>query len=212
MYYSFGRVTGVQGDDLLSTEGNITNIPGQSGSPLWSTGNNVIYAVNSAWSNSTASNAPDYFARITPSVFNELQSWRNSDRAPTATAASMAFSPVGAGGLTSATAGMARTDGEEGGGSASADVTAAPPSAGAAPNFAAPPAGLQGAPVGTAQGADHPADLPGAANSPPDTSAGVSRFVDALTRGVGSTAAGAPGGADIWAAVFADGGASLLER
>jgi V8-like Glu-specific endopeptidase len=87
MYYSFGRVTGVQGNDLLSTEGNITNIPGQSGSPLWYTGNNCIYAVNSGWNGNMAAGTQDFFARITPSVFNELQSWRNSDRMPSSTTA-----------------------------------------------------------------------------------------------------------------------------
>ncbi len=83
MYYSYGRITGEQGTELLSTEGNITNIPGQSGSPLWYTPNGCIYGINSAWSGSTASSSQDYFARITQSVFNELQSWRNSDRTPT---------------------------------------------------------------------------------------------------------------------------------
>ncbi len=95
MYYSFGKITGESGDDLLSTEGNITNIPGQSGSPLWYTNGNIIYGVNSAWRGSTSSGSQDFFARITQSVFNELQSWRNSDVAPTSE--TMATAHVSAG-------------------------------------------------------------------------------------------------------------------
>ena len=86
MYYSYGRVTGVQGDDLLSTEGNITDIPGQSGSPVWNTSSNIIYGVISAYSGSMASSSQDYIARITQLAFNELQSWRNSDHMPSTAA------------------------------------------------------------------------------------------------------------------------------
>ena len=41
MYYSFGKTNGVQGYDINFNEGNISDIPGQSGSPLWNTGNNT---------------------------------------------------------------------------------------------------------------------------------------------------------------------------
>jgi V8-like Glu-specific endopeptidase len=95
MYYSFGRITGEVGYDLVSTEGNITIVPGQSGSPLWNTSTNVIYGVVSGYDGNTNYNTQDYFARITSAVFNELQSWRNSDRAPSAASAAFAMLPGG---------------------------------------------------------------------------------------------------------------------
>ena len=79
MEFSAGGINGLSSDNLALTYSNpsITVYGGQSGSPVWrhttSTGANVVYAV--AVSSSFAT-------RITQPIFNDLQSWRNSDRAP----------------------------------------------------------------------------------------------------------------------------------
>jgi V8-like Glu-specific endopeptidase len=85
MYYSIGRAIGEQGDDIAAYQGNITAVPGQSGSPLWS-GNDIIYGVFSGYTGTSAF-SESMFARITQAVFNELQSWRLSDRMPTSSVA-----------------------------------------------------------------------------------------------------------------------------
>jgi len=86
MYNGFGKLTGVKGTDLLSTEGNITVVPGQSGSPLFSNANRVIYGVVSGVSGSESNaNTTDYFARITQPVYNWIKNALNSDRAPAST-------------------------------------------------------------------------------------------------------------------------------
>jgi V8-like Glu-specific endopeptidase len=75
MYASAGHIIGANGPDgLAAYEGNVTVLPGQSGSPLFAA-NNIIYGVVSGYSGSTASNSVDYFSRITQTVFNELRSW-----------------------------------------------------------------------------------------------------------------------------------------
>jgi V8-like Glu-specific endopeptidase len=86
MYFSAGRLIGTLSNDGLGFyEGNITIYPGQSGSPLWqyaSNGTPVIYGVI-AGSYGYSPSSEAFGARITQSVFNEIQSWRNSDRPPT---------------------------------------------------------------------------------------------------------------------------------
>jgi V8-like Glu-specific endopeptidase len=74
MYTSAGPIIGTYGPDGLDAyEGNVTVVPGQSGSPLFA-GNNIIYGVATG-SYGTASNSVDTFSRITQSVYNELKSW-----------------------------------------------------------------------------------------------------------------------------------------
>jgi V8-like Glu-specific endopeptidase len=84
MYYSYGRITGESGTDLLSTEGNITIVPGQSGSPLFNPSTDVIYGVVSGYNGNTNSTTEDFVARITQSIFSEIETWRSEDRAPAA--------------------------------------------------------------------------------------------------------------------------------
>jgi V8-like Glu-specific endopeptidase len=173
MYYSYGRLTGVQGNVLLSTEGNITNIPGQSGSPLWYTGNHVIYGVNSAWNGSTAPDAQDYFARITPSVFNELQSWRYSDAMPTGTGTLPLRHPLTlfttplTGSLISLTAGMAATAAPEVGGLVNTVLADPSLPAGSGPSATIPRVSVRVFSDTAAQGSEHHRASPADPDSPP---------------------------------------------
>jgi V8-like Glu-specific endopeptidase len=81
MYYCYGEVNGVTNYDISFSEGNLSDIPGQSGSPLWYTGNHVIYGVLSG-ATGFSNYDTGFAAEITPSVFNWLQSARMSDSAP----------------------------------------------------------------------------------------------------------------------------------
>jgi V8-like Glu-specific endopeptidase len=72
MQYTSGRVDGLSanGGGILYHNPNITVFGGQSGSPLWSTSTGVVYGVVVA----------DSFAiRITKSIYDQIESWRNSD-------------------------------------------------------------------------------------------------------------------------------------
>jgi len=72
MQYTTGSVDGLStnGGGILYHNPNITIFGGQSGSPFWSTSTGVVYGVVVA----------DSFAiRITKSIYDQIESWRNSD-------------------------------------------------------------------------------------------------------------------------------------
>ena len=75
MQYSSGRIDGLSsgGAGILFHDPSITIYGGQSGSPLWSPSNGVLYGVAVA----------DSFAiRITPSVVNQIHAWVAGDTPP----------------------------------------------------------------------------------------------------------------------------------
>jgi V8-like Glu-specific endopeptidase len=100
MYFSSGGIAGLSGDGraIQYWQSSITTYGGQSGSPVWeynsATGARIIFGVHVAGSG--AANSLNFATRITQSIFNDLQSWRQSDRAP----AQMAVAQSAFGGLT----------------------------------------------------------------------------------------------------------------
>jgi V8-like Glu-specific endopeptidase len=84
MYTSAGRLIGTDSyDGLAFYQGNITIYHGDSGGPLWynSPRGPVIYGVI-AGADGQAANNVGWATRITQSAYNEIQSWRASDRVP----------------------------------------------------------------------------------------------------------------------------------
>jgi V8-like Glu-specific endopeptidase len=92
MYLSSGGVAGLSSDGLALKyyQSSITTYGGQSGSPVWeyvsSTGARTILAVHVAGTGTSTS--LNYGTRITQSIFNDLQNWRNSDVVPSSRVAS----------------------------------------------------------------------------------------------------------------------------
>jgi V8-like Glu-specific endopeptidase len=90
--FSAGRIAGLSGDgsDLEYYQSQITTFGGQSGSPVWrytpANNSSVIYAVHIAGSG--AANSLNLATRITNSIFNDLQNWRNADATPRASSQS----------------------------------------------------------------------------------------------------------------------------
>jgi V8-like Glu-specific endopeptidase len=88
MEFSAGRIAGLSGDGsaLEYYQSQITTFGGQSGSPVWrytpANNSSFIYAVHIAGSG--AANSLNQATRITSSIFNDLQSWRNADAMPRA--------------------------------------------------------------------------------------------------------------------------------
>jgi V8-like Glu-specific endopeptidase len=86
MEFSAGPIAGLSSDRLAIDywQSSITTFRGQSGSPIWrytrSNNSNVVYGVVDGGGG--APNTQGFGCRITQSIFNDLQSWRNADRAP----------------------------------------------------------------------------------------------------------------------------------
>ncbi len=80
LYDSAGPIDGLSrsGNALLYQQKNITVWAGQSGSPVWSTSNGVIYAIQSGGGLGSPTSVNDA-TRITQSVFEMLQSWISAD-------------------------------------------------------------------------------------------------------------------------------------
>jgi V8-like Glu-specific endopeptidase len=102
MYYSGGKIAGLSADKqaIQYWQSQITTYGGQSGSPVWeyvsSTNKRTILGVHVAGSGTASS--LNFATRITQTIFNDLQRWRQSDSAPRSQA--VQFSAVG--GLTQA--------------------------------------------------------------------------------------------------------------
>jgi V8-like Glu-specific endopeptidase len=86
MQFSAGPIAGLSSDGsaLQYYQSAVTAYGGQSGSPVWrytpSTNSSVVYAVHVGGSG--AANSLNFATRITQSIFNSLQSWRNADAVP----------------------------------------------------------------------------------------------------------------------------------
>ncbi len=91
MEFSSGALQGLSGGGtaLAYSQNSITVFAGQSGSPVWryipSTQSRVVYGVVSG-----GNGVSGFSTRITQSIFNELQSWRNADPLPASTFAAPA--------------------------------------------------------------------------------------------------------------------------
>jgi V8-like Glu-specific endopeptidase len=85
MYSASGKALGtVASDGIGFSQSSLTALPGQSGSPIYQTsssGSPVIYGVLTG-ANGLSSTSEVYAARITPSVYSELQGWEKADKMP----------------------------------------------------------------------------------------------------------------------------------
>jgi V8-like Glu-specific endopeptidase len=171
MYLSSGQIAGLSSDGKAIDyyQSQITTYGGQSGSPLWeyipSTGSRVIYGVHVAGSGTSTS--LNFATRITQSIFNDLQTWRMSDHAPTAQ-----FVAQSAYGGTTALLGQSASTQDEAGAVAVDAGGDASPSAGPA---------LSGFVVDTLSATHNPADLP--ALAPATQGPPASRHVDVALSG-----------------------------
>ncbi len=120
MEFSSGGIAGLSSDGsaIQYYQSNITTYGGQSGSPVWdynpSTGKRVIYGVHVAGSGTAGS--LNFATRITQSIFNDLQNWRQADAVPNSPRAFLphaAFAQAGRSFRTLASVGA--QDGEVGG-------------------------------------------------------------------------------------------------
>jgi V8-like Glu-specific endopeptidase len=86
MYLSSGPIAGLSpdGQAILYRQTALTTFGGMSGAPIWEynpeTGTRVIYGVHV--SGTALGESLNFGVRITQSIFNDLQSWRLSDKTP----------------------------------------------------------------------------------------------------------------------------------
>jgi V8-like Glu-specific endopeptidase len=97
LHIESGKALGtVSSDGIDFTQSSLAALPGQSGSPIYQVsakGTPVIYGVLTG-ADGDSSSSKVYAARITPAVYNELQSWEKTDKAPAGTANATSASQV----------------------------------------------------------------------------------------------------------------------